>query len=47
MVTFAAAAAEMAMYESLASAAEAIGATDVVELARVLQKEEREDYDQV
>lgn len=47
MVTFAAAAAEMAMYESLASAAEEAGATDVVELARVLQKEEREDYDQV
>ncbi len=47
MVTFAAAAAEMAMYESLASAAEAAGATDVVELARTLQKEEREDYDQV
>ncbi len=47
MVTFAAAAAEMAMYESLASAAEAAGATEVVELARILQKEEREDYDQV
>jgi ferritin-like metal-binding protein YciE len=47
MVTFAAAAAEMAMYESLASAAEAAGESEVVELARTLQKEEREDYDQV
>jgi ferritin-like metal-binding protein YciE len=47
MVTFAAAAAEMAMYESLANAAEAAGETEVVELARTLQKEEREDYDQV
>lgn len=47
IVTFAAAAAEMAMYESLANAAEAAGEVDVVELARVLQKEEREDYDQV
>lgn len=47
MVTFAAAAAEMAMYESLAVAAETAGETRVAELARVLQKEEREDYDQV
>ena len=47
MITFSAAAAEMAMYESLASAAEAAGEQDVVELARQLQKEEREDYDQV
>jgi ferritin-like metal-binding protein YciE len=47
MITFAAAAAEMAMYESLASAAETAGELDVVELARTLQKEERDDYDQV
>ena len=47
MITFAAAAAEMAMYESLASAAESSGDQKVVELARVLQQEEREDYDQV
>jgi len=47
MITFAAAAAEMAMYESLSSAAEASGDQEVVTLARVLQKEEREDYDQV
>lgn len=47
MITFAAAAAEMAMYESLASAAEAADDQEVVALARVLQKEEREDYDQV
>jgi ferritin-like metal-binding protein YciE len=46
MVTFAAAAAEMAMYESLASAGEAAGESEVVELARTLQREEREDYDQ-
>lgn len=47
MVTFAAAAAEMAMYESLASAAGTAGEREVAELARALQKEEREDYDQV
>lgn len=47
MVTFAAAAAEMAMYESLAVAGETADETNVAELARVLQKEEREDYDQV
>lgn len=47
MVTFAAAAAEMAMYESLAAAATASGDEDVVSLARTLQAEEREDYDQV
>jgi ferritin-like metal-binding protein YciE len=47
MITFAAAAAEMAMYESLAAAAESADAMDVADLARVLQKEEREDYDQV
>lgn len=47
MVTFAAAAAEMAMYESLARAASLTGDEDVVSLARTLQKEERDDYDQV
>jgi ferritin-like metal-binding protein YciE len=47
MVTFAAAAAEMAMYESLAIAGSVGNSEDVVELARTLQKEERDDYDQV
>lgn len=47
MVTFAAAAAEMAMYESLATAAEAAGEQQVLSLARTLQSEERDDYDQV
>ena len=47
MVTFAAAAAEMAMYESLATAAATTGDTDVVSLARTLQAEERDDYEQV
>ena len=47
MVTFAAAAAEMAMYESLATAGSVGNADDVVSLARTLQKEERDDYDQV
>ena len=47
MVTFAAAAAEMAMYESLATVSAAGGAEDVVTLARTLQSEERDDYDQV
>ena len=47
MVTFAAAAAEMAMYESLATAGAEGGAADVVSLARTLQGEERDDYDQV
>jgi ferritin-like metal-binding protein YciE len=47
MVTFAAAAAEMAMYESLATAGAAGGAEDVVSLARTLQSEERDDYEQV
>lgn len=47
MVTFAAAAAEMAMYESLITVATAGGATDVVSLARTLQAEERDDYEQV
>jgi ferritin-like metal-binding protein YciE len=47
MVTFAAAAAEMAMYESLAVAGAEGSAQDVISLARTLQKEERDDYDQV
>jgi ferritin-like metal-binding protein YciE len=47
MVTFAAAAAEMAMYESLATAGSAGKADDVVSLARTLQEEEQDDYDQV
>jgi ferritin-like metal-binding protein YciE len=47
MVTFAAAAAEMAMYECLATAGSAGHSEDVVSLARTLQKEERDDYDQV
>jgi ferritin-like metal-binding protein YciE len=47
IVTFAAAAAEMAMYESLAVAGAEGLAEDVVSLARTLQQEERDDYDQV
>ena len=47
MITFAAAAAEMAMYESLATAAAIGNAEDVVSLAKTLQKEEQDDYDQV
>ncbi len=47
MVTFAAAAAEMAMYESLATAGAEGGAAEVVSLARTLQREERDDYDEV
>jgi ferritin-like metal-binding protein YciE len=47
MVTFAAAAAEMAMYESLAAAATEAGEEEVVSLARKLQSEEKDDYDQV
>lgn len=47
MVTFAAAAAEMAMYESLATAGSVGKSEDVVSLARTLQKEERYDHDQV
>ena len=47
MVTFAAAAAEMAMYESLAAAAESAGDTEVASLARTLQSEEQDDYNQV
>jgi ferritin-like metal-binding protein YciE len=47
MVTFAAAAAEMAMYECLITAGTEGGAEDVVSLARTLQAEERDDYDKV
>lgn len=44
MITYAAAAAEMAMYESLASAAEAEGDAETLQLARELQAEEKEDH---
>jgi ferritin-like metal-binding protein YciE len=47
MVTFAAAAAEMAMYESLITVSSEGEATEVVSLARTLQAEERDDYEQV
>jgi ferritin-like metal-binding protein YciE len=47
MITFAAAAAEMAMYESLATAGSVGKADDVVSLARTLQEEEQDDSDQV
>jgi ferritin-like metal-binding protein YciE len=47
MVTFAAAAAEMAMYESLSEAAGQAGDTATATLARTLQSEEKQDYDQV
>lgn len=42
----AAASAEMAMYESLASVAAAAGDSKTESLARELQKEEKDDYDQ-
>jgi ferritin-like metal-binding protein YciE len=42
----AAASAEIAMYESLANVAAAAGDTKTESLARELQKEEKEDYDQ-
>ncbi|MBV8895073.1 MAG: DUF892 family protein [Acidobacteriaceae bacterium] len=42
----AAASAEMAMYESLASVAAAAGDSRTESLARELQKEEKDDYDQ-
>jgi len=45
IVVVAAAAAEMAMYESLACSAAAAGDRETEQLARTLQKEEREDYD--
>jgi ferritin-like metal-binding protein YciE len=43
MITYAAAAAEMAMYEALAAVATAAGDVDAAVLARELQGEERED----
>ena len=45
MMCSAAAAAEMAMYESLAIAAREAGDAETEQLARQLQQEEREDYD--
>lgn len=47
MMTYAAAAAEMAMYESLAAAASAAGDPVTERLARELQAEERDDYEMV
>jgi len=44
MITFAAASAEMAMYESLAAAAETAGDQETVQLARELQTEEKQDH---
>jgi ferritin-like metal-binding protein YciE len=44
MITYAAAAAEMAMYESLASVSEALGDLETAHLARQLQQEEQEDH---
>jgi ferritin-like metal-binding protein YciE len=44
MITYAAAAAEMAMYESLATAAETAGDMETARLARELQSEEKEDH---
>jgi ferritin-like metal-binding protein YciE len=44
MITFAAASAEMAMYEALAAAAEAAGDQQTLQLARQLQAEEKEDH---
>ncbi len=44
IITFAAASAEMGMYEVLASAAEAAGDSETVRLARELQVEEKEDH---
>ncbi len=46
LITIAAAAAESAMYEALATAAEAAGDATTEQLARQLQEEEREDYEQ-
>lgn len=47
IVTYGAAGAEMAMYESLAVAAEQAGEKEVVQLARQLQSEEQDDAKQV
>lgn len=44
MITFAAASAEMAMYESLATVAETADDTETARLARQLQTEEKEDH---
>ncbi len=44
MITYAAAAAEMAMYESLAAVAEGAGDKRTAQLARTLQAEEKEDH---
>ncbi len=46
MVCIAAASAEMAMYESLATVAQAAGDGETEQLARQLQAEEKEDYEQ-
>lgn len=46
MIVYAAAAAEMAMYESLIAAGEAADAPDVVALAKQLQTEEEDDHTQ-
>jgi ferritin-like metal-binding protein YciE len=46
MVTFAAASAEMAMYESLIAAAIEAGDEEVISLGRKLQAEEHDDYEQ-
>jgi ferritin-like metal-binding protein YciE len=46
LITIAAAAAESAMYEALATAAAAAGDASTEQLARQLQNEEREDYQQ-
>jgi ferritin-like metal-binding protein YciE len=45
MITFAAAAAEMAMYEAMAAAASTVGDTETERLARQLQSEEKEDHE--
>ncbi len=47
VMVYSAAAAEMAMYEALASAAAEAGDEETEKLARELQAEEREDYEQV
>jgi ferritin-like metal-binding protein YciE len=44
MITYSAAAAEMAMYEALAAVATASGDTETAALARELQAEEKEDH---
>jgi ferritin-like metal-binding protein YciE len=44
MITYSAAAAEMAMYEALAAVAAAAGDTETAALARELQAEEKEDH---